>query len=618
MLTPAALAQDAQFSWQGRHYDRFTDPYRPKPIPEVDLANSNRLEQLLRAGNLYLSLQDAIALAIENNLDVEVSRYGPQIAQADYLRAKAGGLLRGVPQTVTAGAQSVQAQVVGDTTGAVGGGGGGAGGGTTATEAGGAVITQTGVATPVLDPRMFFTYSLGHRSSPQSNTTTTGLTALTSDSHFGNMVFQQNFLTGTTVDFSWNGSYFESNNLRSALNPGYQGSWEISLSQRLLQGFGVAVNSRNIRVARNNLRVSDLVFKQQIITTVSSVVKLYWDLVSFAEDVNVREQALALAQKLYDDNRKQVEIGTLAPIEIVSAEAQVARRKQELLTSQTRLQQQETVLKNELSRTGIQSPSVRDARVIPTDRISVPTDEEVFELAGLVEEALAERPEIEQTQINMQNSRIGMKGAESALRPSLDVQATFRNNGLAGAASPTAFEAPDAYFIGGYGTVLGQLLRRNFPDYSVGVQLSIPLRNRSAQADYVRDSLSLRQAELREQRLSNQIRLSVQNAVIALTQARALYDAAVQERILQEQTLAAEEKKYALGASTVFFVIQYQNDLARARATEVQALATYSKAKVDLDQVVGRTLDTYRINLDEALAGDVSTPPSPLPAEARP
>jgi outer membrane protein TolC len=617
LLAPLAVAQEAGYAWQGRQHDWITDPYRAKEIPPADMSNSPRLEQLLRAGNLYLSLQDAIALAIENNLDVEVARYGPQIGQADLMRAKAGGLLRGVPTSVSQGASSVQAQVTGDTTGAGGGGAGGAGGGggATATEAGGAVITQTGVATQVLDPRLFLTYSASHRSSPQVNTTTTGVTALTSDSHFGNLVFQKNFLTGTSFDFSWNGAYFKSNNLLANLNPGYQGAWSINISQNLLQGFGRAVNGRNILVATNNLRVSDLVFEQQIIATVSSVVKLYWDLVTFSEDVDVRQQALALAQRLYEDNQRQVEIGTLAPIEIVSAEAQVARRQQELLVAQTRLLQQESVIKNELSKNGVANPTIKDARIIPTDRISVPDEEEVRDLSSMVETALSDRPEIEQTQINLENTRIGMRGSRNALRPSLGVTFSATNNGLAGTANPDAFVQPDAFFIGGYGTVLGQILRRNFPDYSLGVQLNIPLRNRSAQADYVRDMLSMRQAELREQRQLNAVRLSVQNAEIAVRQARALYDATVQERILQEQTLDAEQKRYALGASTVFFVIQYQNDLASARANEVSALASYAKAKVDLDQAVGRTLDVYNINLDEALDGEISRPPSPLPPQ---
>lgn len=623
MIAPAGAQQ---WSWQRRQHSWLKDPYAPKEVDPIRLENSERLEKLLRAGNLYLSLEDAIALALENNLDIELQRYSPQIAAADLMRAQAGGLLRGVPQTVQAGPESVTAQVTGTapgtgagvrTTTATAPSIADTGAGTTAVEAGGAVITQTGVATPPLDPRIFFGYNSAHRSNPLSNTITTGVTSLVFDSHTGNMGFEKNWLTGTSVSFGWNSNYFESNNQRSDLNPSFSTNYQLRITQRLLQGFGRAVNGRNIRIARNNLRVSDLVFEQQVIATVSSVVKLYWDLVTFVEDVKVKRQALALAEKLYNDNKKQVEIGTLAPIEIVSAEAQVARRQQELTASETRLLQQETVLKNVLSRTGVQNPALAAARIVPTDRIQIPEEERIPDLEKLVETALQNRRELEQTRINIENTRIGMAGSRSQLLPSLDLQAFFNNNGLAGEpnflARPPFIPNVDPLVAGGFGRTLEQVFRRNFPDYGIGFQLNIPLRNRSAQADFIRDSLQLRQQELRERQLLNNIRVQVQNAQIALVQARALYNAAVKERILQEQTLEAELKKYALGASTVFFVIQYQRDLAQAQSNEVAAMAAYMKAKVDLDQALGTTLATYNISIQEALTGRVSRPPSPLP-----
>jgi len=616
---PAGWSQQAVYSWQKRQRNRFIDPYTPKRIEPIKLANSDRLERLLRAGKLYLSLQDAIALALENNLDIEISRYGPQIAQADLLRAKAGGLLRGVPQTVQTGPETVQTQVAG---GATGGAGRGAravraaaapSAGVTAVEAGGAVITQTGVATPNFDPTLFTRYSWSHRSDPQSNTITTGTNSLIFESHAWNIGFTKNWASGTGFQFGWNNFRFKSNNQRSDLNPGWSSNWQIQITQRLLQGFGRAVNARNIKIAKNNLRVSDLVFEQQVIETVASIVKLYWDLVAFAEDVKVKKQALALAKKLYEDNKKQVEIGTLAPIEITSAEAQVARRQQELTAAETALLQQETVIKNALSRTGVYSPLLADARIIPTDRLPKPTTDEMLDLAKLVDTAVRRRPEIEQTRINIENTKIGMAGSRSQLRPALDAMVFYNHNALAGdinsLARPPFIPNPDAFFVGGYGTALKQLLRRNFPDYGFGIQLNIPIHNRSAQADYIRDALQLRQQQLRERQLLNNIRVQVENARIALVQAKALYDAAVKERQLQQETLEAEQKKYALGASTVFFVIQYQRDLAQAQAAEISAMAAYAKAKVDLERAVGRLLETYRISIEEAKAGVVSRPP---------
>jgi outer membrane protein TolC len=606
--------------------NRWLRPYRQPTLPPVNLANSNRLEALIRGGNLYLSLDDAIALALENNLDIELSRYTPQLAQVDLLRAKSGGLLRGVPTAVRAAASGVQAQVTGGATGGggqgaqavQGGAGGGEGGGV-----GGAVITQTGTAVPIYDPQLFFSATTAHRSSPQSNTITTGTTALAFDSKIWSMGYQQNFATGTQVSYGWNNTHFASNNRNSVINPGYNPNMQLQISQRLLQGFGLAVNTRNIRVAKNNVRVGDLTFKLQVMTTVAGVVNLYWDLVSFNEDLKVKRKALEVAQKFYEDNKKQVEIGTLAPIEIVRAEARVAQAQQELTNSETSLLQQETILKNALSKTGVASPTVSAARIIPTDRLVMPDSDPVGKLEDLTEVAMSSRPDLEQTRINLENNKIAVIGSRNQLLPSLDVQATFQNNALAGQVNsllpPAVANQPgivDAFFLGGYGKALGQIFRRNFPDYSIGFQLNIPIRNRTAQADFVRDQISLRQAELSAQRQINDVRVNVANALTAVLQARARYAAAVKERQLQEQTLDAENKKYALGASTAFQVVQTQRDLAQAQGSEVAALAAYSRARVQLDLQTAQVLERYKVEIAEAMSGKSSRPITPLPPGA--
>ncbi len=629
LLAPAAPAwQSADLSTQhesSKFVDKFTHPYKPRDIAPIRLANSSRLESLLRAGKLYLSLQDTIALALENNLDIELQRYGPEISKASLMRAQAGGLLRGVPPTVQQGASSAQAQVTGGATGGAGGGAGivssagaGAGAGT-----GGTVITATGAALQNQDPVFVSTFNTGHRTRPQSNTITTGLTALTFDTVSHNYGLSKSFLTGTSVNFGWNNDWFKANNPLSDLNPSYSSNMQLQVSQRLLQGFGIAVNNRNIRVAKNNVKVTELQFQLQLIVTVSSVSNLYWDLVSFNEDLKVKQQALALAQKLYEDNKKQVEIGTLAPIEVVSAEAQVARRQQELTSAETLVVQQETILKNALSRTGVSSPTLADARVVLTDRIHVDDMGTIRPISEMYAAASQLRPDLQQTRINIENAKIGLKGSRSQLLPSLDLQAQFQNNGLAGQVNPlTVRNAPpnfvrnvDSFFIGGFGNAMDQVIRRNFPDYSLGFQLNIPLRNRSAQADMVIDQLSIRQSELNEQKQLNQLRVDIQNSVVALTQARARHQAAVKERELQEQTLDAEQKKYALGASTVFFVIQYQRDLAQAQSNEVAALNAFAKAKTDLYRVTGETLQVNNIEITEAMDGKISRGPSPLPPE---
>jgi len=583
----------------------------------VNLSNSSRLEALLRAGILYLSLQDTIALALENNLDIELQRYGAQIADAGILRAQAGGLLRGATSGVSQGPSSAPAQA-GQATGistsaASQAGGGGANNGT--------VISQTGSTIPNLDPVITSFLQVGHATNPQTSTFVTGTNTLVTSNTLANATVSQSFLSGTTVSLGLSNSRLRTTGLRNDLNPSIGSSLSLSVTQRLLQGFGRAVNSRNITIARNNREVSDLVFKQQVINIVSAIIGLYWDLVSFNEVVKVNQQAVDLNQKLLSDNKKQVEIGTLAPIEIVRAEAELATAQQDLTISQTRVLQQETILKNALSRNGVASPSISEARIIPTDRIQVPQTEAVRPVQDMVAEALRSRPEVAQQKIGLVNDKINLQGSRSQLLPSLNASVNFNNNGLAGDVSDLPLlpgQAPrnvTPYFIGGYGTVLGQLFRRNFPDYNASINLNIPLRNRSAQADMILDQLAVRQREIGIQQQENQVRVDVQNALIALQQSRATYEAAAKTRILREQTLDAEQKKYALGASTIFNVILVQRDLAVAQSAEVNALSAYSKARVQLDAATGQTLDNNNVSIGEAFRGSVSRPPSPLPPE---
>lgn len=579
------------------------------PAP-VNLTNSPRLESLLRAGNLYLSLQDAIAISLENNLDIELQRYGPQQAEANLLRTQAGGLLRGVSTSVQQGPATAVNQATGGIGGGAGGGQGGAAGGDLGTTAGGTVITQTGANIINLDPVISLSYQAGHQTSPQSNTIGTGgITGLTTDRRLASVNVQQGFLTGTTVSLGYFQLNAESNSRGQSLNPFNQGNLSLQITQRVLQGFGIAVNSRNIRIASNNRKIADLTFKQQVIASVANIIGLYWDLVSVNADYAVKKQSVDLARKLFEDNQKQVEIGTLAPIEVIRAEAELARTEQDLTVSETQLLQQETIIKNVLSRNGITAENVKTARIVPTDSIRIPTSLQNLNLDELYEQAVSYRPEIEQTRINLQNTRIGIAGNKSQLLPSLDVSANFQNNGLAGSLSQIVapnIPLPDSYFVGGRGTVLAQLFRRNFPDYSIGFQLNVPLRNRAARADMIIEEISLRQQEIREQQQLNNLKVSVQNAITAVRQAEASVRSAQKARELQEQTLDAEQKKFALGATTIFFVIQSQRDLAQARSAEVAALGTYAKAKNNLDQVIGRTLEANDISVDEAKAGQVA------------
>jgi outer membrane protein TolC len=358
--------------------------------------------------------------------------------------------------------------------------------------------------------------------------------------------------------------------------------------------------------------------KLQVITTISAVLNLYWDLVSFNEDLRIKRQALGLAQQLYEDNEAQVKLGTLPPIEVTRAAAEVSARKEDLLISETNLAQQETVLKNALSRNGVESVWLDQVHIIPTDHFEVPKVDDLKPVADLIQEALGSRPEIAQTRINLESSQINVQGTKNNLLPTLSAFADVNNQGLTGPVNPNyngCCGPPNSYFVGGYGNLLGQEFRRDFPNYSAGFSLSIPLRNRQAQADYAMDQLTIRQKQLQLQRSVNQIRVDVRNAVIGLQQARARYETAVATRELAEQSLKAEQDKFKYGASgtDVTTVIAAQKDLVNDQTLEAQAMANYTHARISFDQAVGRTLDVNNVSMEEAVSGHVARE-SVLPA----
>lgn len=595
---------------------RLLNPYRPRSVPPINLSNTSRLESLVRGGNLYLTAPDVVALAIENNLDVEVQRYGPLLAREVLRRAEGGGALRSVGLGVAPGPQSVSLQGVslnfsGSTLGSVGVG----------VSSGGGIVTQLGPGIASLDPTVVGVVNFQHATFPQSNTILTGTTALIQDSRNIQLQYQQNWIWGLSAQVTYLSQHNHVNSLFYSLNPYTTGDLDVQVTQNLLQGFGPAVNGRNILVQKNNLKVTDLQFKEQVITTVSAVLNLYWDLVSFDQDVRARQQEVATSQQLLEDNKRQVAIGALAEIEVTRAEAQLYASQQDLVIAQTNLLQQETILKNALSRNGVASPTLSQIHVVPLDMLPPPDTTPLKPVEDLTNEALGQRNEIEQAKLNLESNQINLVGIKSSLKPTLQAFAELTNNGLTGQLTPAgALEPGVAYLAGGYGNLLAQIARRNFPNYSAGFSLNIPLRNRAAQSDYVTSLLEIRQNQLNLQKNINQVRVDVQNAVIGIQQARSRYDASAKARDLQAQTLAADQRKYQLGAGTVFQVIQDQRDLASAVSAEMQAMANYTHAKIALDQALGTTLSANNISLEEAMQGHMarqSTLPANLP-EGRP
>ncbi|MBV9677605.1 MAG: TolC family protein, partial [Acidobacteriaceae bacterium] len=466
-----------------------TRPYQRRTVPPINLTNTDRLQSLIRAGNLYLSGQDVIALALENNLDIEIQRYGPLLYRQITQRAEGGNLLRDVGVGITQGPQSVS--LTGVSLNASGGGAA-----TTAVSSQGGVLTQVGPAQLTFDPTVTFNANFAHSTSPFSNTVLTGNVALVNDSRSYQGSYSQNWASGTSAILTYGSTRNKYNSNRYAVNPYNTGALDLVISQNFLQGFGMAVNRRNILTAKNNERFSDLQFKQQVITTVSAVLNLYWDLVSFNQDLKARRDELATAQALYNDNKRQVEIGTLAPIEVTRAEAQVYSSQQDLLVSQTNLLQQETVLKNALSRNGVASPELADVHIIPLDTFKVPGNDQQKPIEELLTQALANRVDIAQSKINIENYKTNLVAIKNSLKPTLQGFVEVTNNGLAG--SPNFLPgAGGAYpgFVGGYGDLLSQIFRRNYPNYSAGFSLNIFLRNRAAQSDYTTTVLQMRQNE---------------------------------------------------------------------------------------------------------------------------
>jgi len=448
-----------------------------------------------------------------------------------------------------------------------------------------------------------------HQTAPQSNTLLNETAALVNNSQFLEFGYGQAFLTGTGAQLTYESYRSTVNSPANVLNPYTQGYLDLYITQSLLQGAHIGVNNRNIRVAKNNMKVTDLQLRLQVITTVSAVLNLYWDLVSFNEDLHIKEKAVESAQKLFDDNKAQVNLGTLPAIEVTRAAAELSSSKESLLLAQTNVAQQETVLKNAISRNGAVDSWLDDVHIITLDHIVVPEHEDLKPTAELVQAAITQRPEVQQTTINLESSRINIRGTKDALLPTLQGFVELTNNGLTGVQNALANGAAgvaDPYLVGGYGNMIDQILRRNFPNYSAGFSLNIPFRNRQAQADYVTDQLNLRQSELQLQRSIKQVRVDVKNAVINLQQARVRYETANATRVLAQQSLEAEQTRFKFGQSTIPLVVQAQRDMAADQSAEVQSMANYTHAKIAFDEAVGQTLEANGISMEEATAGKVA------------
>src|SRR6266481_2405112 len=598
------------FANSPRMFPNILKPYIPIRVEPPVLTNSPRIEQLISDGKLQISLQDAVELALENSMDIAVQRYYPWIADDSILKAKSGGFGFGTPGAAFASST--------------------------------ANINPFSLNIVTFDPIVTSSVSFADVSTPINNpflsgTGSSALTGLISHSSQFNNQYSETFLTGTNLTVNWNNTR-SSSSAANFFNPVVSSTLSVSFSQPLLNGFGLSVTTRNIRIAKNNRKIADLAFTQQAITTVTNTINAYWELVFARENVQVQQQAVTVAQKLYNDNKKQLEIGTMAPLDVTRAESELATDNQNLIVARTAQLQQEQNLKNAISKDPLAANFV-NVQIIPADRPTPPQSIQLAPFADAVKEAFVNRPDVQEQILNVRNGEIDVRATKNALLPLATLTGTFTSTGLAGnslafasaaAAGPQVVDAngnpvtvlnssnvPIPVFVPtatttvtgvnktGLSDSLSQVFHNRFPNYTVGLNVTLPLRNRSAQADSVHAQLTQRQLEAQMQQIKNSAVLDVRNTSIALEQGRAQVQAASKARELQQQTFDAEDKKYRLGASTVYNVILTQRDLITAQGTELRALANLAEAKANYERALGRTLQVNSVTIASAKKGDI-------------
>ncbi len=603
-------------------------PYKSAVVPPPNLSNTSRVDQLLHDGKIMLSINDAIALSLENNLDIVLARYNLNIADTDILRAKGGanilGVNTGIVQNTPGGGTGGLSGQVGSGTGGTSVAAGGVGTGTN-----GLVSSTLGIGAPItsFDPTLTGTLQMD-RGFAESTSVFTPVPVVNTNTGTANFSYLQGFHWGTNLSVGFNNTHVTTSNPTSSYTPSLASNFQVRVTQELLQGFGSLSNTRFIRIAKNNREISDVAFRLQIITTVDQVENLYWNLVYAYENVRVQQDALAFAQRTLEDNKKQVQFGTMPPIQVVSAQSVVSTNQQNVILAQTNLELQELLMKNALSR-NLEDPTLAGAEVIPISVMQLPPQEPVIPTQNLINDALAHRAELSESRVDLSSREINNKAVRNALLPTLNLYAYYGGSGIGGDVSPailppgcltsafgkcfTPGTAAPPFSNGGpvgYGGTLDQLVTSVAPDKGLGLTLNIPLRNRVAQADEVRAQLEYRQAQVRLQQLENQVRIEVRNAQFDTQQNRASVDAAQAAVDFQLQTLDADQKKLAVGVGTSTAVLQDESSLTAAESNLVSAKAAYEKSQVEMDRATGLLLDHAGIIMADAERGQVTQMPN--------
>jgi outer membrane protein len=629
-VAPAREHVTQDYSKAPSQFPNVIAPYKQQTVPASNLSNSARIDTLIHNGRIMLSINDAVALALENNLDIVLARYNLNIADTDILRAKAGstilGVNTGIVQNTPGGGVGGLSGTVGSGTGGTSVAAGGVGSGTN-----GLVSSTLGIGAPItsFDPILTGTLQMD-RNFVESTSLFSPVPVQNTNTGTADFSYTQGFHWGTDLSVGFNNTHTTATpaNAFNAFTPLLNSAVKIQVTQQLLQGFGFLPNTRFIRIAKNNREISDVAFRLQVITTVDQIENLYWNLVYAYENVRVQQEALAFAQRTLADNQKQVQFGTLPPIQVVSAESTVSTDQQNLILAQTNLELQELLMKNALSR-NLEDPILGGAEVIPTSGMQLPAQEPVVPTQDLINDALAHRAELAESRIDLNSREINNKAVRNALLPSLNLFAYYGGSGVGGDLNPNVIPCPTTgkkpslcFSQGnaappfqtstsvGYGSALDQMVSSVAPDKGIGLTLNIPIRNRTAQADQVRAELEYRQAQVRLQQIENQVRIEVRNAQFDVQQNRAAVDAAQAAANFQRQTLDSDQKKLAAGVGTPTAVLQDQAALTAAESNLVSAMASYEKAEVEMDRATGLLLERAGIVMADAEKGEVTHLPN--------
>jgi outer membrane protein TolC len=611
---PATIAQQAQQAQQVQpvaaqaafhielpHSRNPLAPYKPSTVPPVNLTNSPRLENLERDGKLYISLRDAIALALENNLDLAYFRYNFPTAQADLLRTKAGGTANGVNTAIAQGTQ-------GGFSPSGAGGGGAASSGVTAAGANGLVTSTLGAGAPIpsFDPSLFMQGFVDHTVLTQVNTIQYGVPILKANTIELESGYSQAFSTGTNFTVTSFGFRQTTNSVFNVLSPQITTGFNLTVNQPLLQGFGFATNQRFIQIAKKNIQLTDLAFRAQVIATISQVENIYWDLVSAYQDSQIRERSLAYARETLTDDQKQLELQNVPAMQVMKDESAVATAEGDLTVAKAALRLQELLIKNALTKT-IQDPAFAEMPVIPLDLKGTPDPTETEPIDQLIAEAEKKRPDVSEDAIAMQIAQNNLKTIRNELLPRLSLYGQFIGAGYGGQRNPVC-ELPDCTTTlpPGFTGAFENAFNYSSPEYQIGFQLNVTLRNRVAKADQFRAVLDYRQRELTYEQQKKSILLDVRNSQYALQQAQARVSAAQKARDLAQKTFDIAKQEQTLGAMSAYDTLSAEQALAVSESAVAVAQNAYEKAKVDIDRATGSTLDRTGVSLEDARTGVVT------------